>query len=95
MTKVNALTLRQSLGKVLRDLDRSGEPVLVEKGREARAVLISLRDFNERFVDKVAAQERQQLVADIAAQREKAGPSADRARTVDLLRALRGPLGKK
>src|SRR5713226_7631271 len=52
MRRVNALELRQSLGKVLGLLQRSGQPVVIEKrGREV-AVLISLRDFRERFSEK-------------------------------------------
>src|SRR5947199_246946 len=54
MKSVNALTLRQSLGGVLRQLERGGEPILVQRGRQPAAVLISLRDYQERFVDREA-----------------------------------------
>jgi len=54
MEKTNALKLRQSLGAVLQMLKKSGQPILVEKDRVPVAVLISLEDFQKRFVDKTA-----------------------------------------
>lgn len=62
MKKTNALQMRQSLGKVLRQLKATGEPILVEKGREPAAVLISLEDFHKRFVDLEADQKRKELI---------------------------------
>ncbi len=90
MKKVNALTLRQSLGKVLRDLARNEGPILVEKGREPAAVLISVKDFRERFVDKHAAEERKTLVEHMIALRKRKGKS--NTSSLDILRSLRGPL---
>jgi prevent-host-death family protein len=90
MKKTNALQMRRSLGKVLRELQRDGEPVLVERNREPAAVLISLRDFRERFVDKVAAEERARLAEEILALRRHALPGKRKA--VKLVRHLRGPL---
>ena len=58
MEKVNALALRQSLGRVLKNLSKSGRPILVEKGRKPAAVLISLDDYRKRFVDKIADDQR-------------------------------------
>jgi PHD/YefM family antitoxin component YafN of YafNO toxin-antitoxin module len=92
--KVNALTVRQSLGKVLRDLERTGEPILVEKGRRPAAVLITLRDFNERFVERTAAEERRRVVKEILASRRAPSKSdADGRSVVEMLREIRGPLG--
>lgn len=51
MKKVNALKIRQSLGAVLKTLQKHNEPIIIEKGREPVAVLISLNVFNERFID--------------------------------------------
>jgi prevent-host-death family protein len=42
MKKTNALSMRQSLGKILRDLRKNGEPVLVEQRAQPAAVLISI-----------------------------------------------------
>ncbi len=89
MKRVNALTIRQSLGQVLDDLDDDG-PILVEKGRRPRAVLISLKDFEERFVDRQALEARRELAESILALRDSALPSD--SSVVDDLRTLRGPL---
>ncbi|MBI4366490.1 MAG: type II toxin-antitoxin system Phd/YefM family antitoxin [Deltaproteobacteria bacterium] len=62
MQKANALKLRQSLGKLLSRLRETGEPILIEKGREPAAVLISLADYQKRFVDHVADQAREALI---------------------------------
>lgn len=90
MKKTNALAVRRNLGKVLRDLERHGEPVLVEKNREPAAVLITLRDFRERFVDRIAAEERERLATEILGFREKARKV--RKSAVELVREMRGPL---
>jgi len=71
MEKVNALSLRQSLGKVLRGLEKGGQPVQVEKNNRPVAVLVSIRDFRERFADKGALAEREQLVQEIDGFRRK------------------------
>ena len=62
MDNVNALTLRQSLGKVLKSLQKSGKPILIEKDRKPAAVLISLRDYQTRFVDQEADAARKDIV---------------------------------
>ncbi|HEY3233862.1 MAG TPA: type II toxin-antitoxin system prevent-host-death family antitoxin [Polyangiaceae bacterium] len=90
MRKTNALQMRRSLGKVLRELERTGEPVLVEKNREPAAVLITLHDFRERFADQTAAEERERLAQEILAFRRVARKS--RKRAAELVRELRGPL---
>ncbi len=79
--KVNALQLRQSLGKILDRLKQEDEPILIEKGHEPVAVLISLRMFRERFVDYREEQKRRQLL-------DKFRQSAS-VPTVDSLDALR------
>ncbi|MFN8604265.1 MAG: type II toxin-antitoxin system Phd/YefM family antitoxin [Candidatus Binatia bacterium] len=86
MKSVNALELRQSLGKVLRTLERDGGPILVERARRPSAVLISLKDYNERFVDRTADDERRAIVQRI----EEMAFRAPRGRTsLDVLRSLR------
>lgn len=87
MKSVNALELRQSLGKVVASLLRTGEPILLEKGRKPVAVLISLRDFHERFVERDAAEARSALLEEM---NRLARPSVDRAPAIDILRNLRG-----
>jgi len=86
MKAVNALELRQSLGRVLRQLERGGTPILVQRGRQPAAVLISLRDYQERFADRDADQRRQEIVARIKAM-TFASPKGKT--TLDMVRDLR------
>lgn len=60
--KVNALKLRQSLGAVLEKLKKSGEPIIIEKGRVPVAVLISIEVFNRRFIDLLEATKRIEIL---------------------------------
>jgi PHD/YefM family antitoxin component YafN of YafNO toxin-antitoxin module len=90
MKKVSALTVRQSLGRVLDQLEKTGEPVIVEKDRRPRAVLITLADFERRFVDVTALERRRQIAAEIRAMRDDTARSATTA--VESVRELRGPL---
>jgi len=62
MEKVNALRVRQGLGKILKQLASKGEPILIEKGRKPVAVLIPYKTFNERFIDYHDQQRRAQLL---------------------------------
>lgn len=87
MKRVNALEPRQSLGKVVAGLQGGGEPILVEKGRKPVAVLISLRDFQERFVEKAAAEARIRVLEGMD---RLAMLSVDGTPPVDALRELRG-----
>ncbi len=86
MKPVNAVTLRQSLGRVLRQLERGGEPIVVQRGRRPAAVLISLRDYQERFVDREPDARRRAIVAALKETRfeKPAGQT-----TLDVLRELR------
>jgi prevent-host-death family protein len=69
MTTVNALKIRNQFGEVLKILDDTGEPVLVNKGRELRAVLISVEDFKTRFIDKQAEEEADRIFNKILEER--------------------------
>ena len=62
MKKINALQLRQSLGKIIESVEKSGEPVLLERGRKPAAVIISIEDFKSRFADKDAESQRMETV---------------------------------
>ena len=86
MKTVNALELRQSLGKVLDQLERNGAPILVCRGRTPAAALVSLKDYRERFVDRDAVDRRRQVVARIK-QLEFHPPAT--GTTLDMLRGLR------
>jgi prevent-host-death family protein len=82
MKSVNALKLRQQLGSVLRALEASGQPILIERNSKPAAVMISLEDYQKRFVDREADLKRKEMVATLLRTRLKlpAGKS-----TLDLL----------
>jgi len=89
MKTVNALTMRNHLGSVLEELERTREPVLVSKGRKVRAVLITPEDFQRRFVDRQAEERKQEWVRRLDDLR---APRKVNATTLDVLRELRGSL---
>ena len=86
METVNALELRQSLGKVLDHLERGGEPILVYRRRTPAAALVSLQDYRERFVAREADDQRREVVARL---RQLNFESPDAGTTLDVLRDLR------
>jgi prevent-host-death family protein len=65
MKKTNALKLRQNLGSVLAALKKDGSPILVEQRSKPAAVLITLEDFQKRFVDRDADQKRKAIIKKI------------------------------
>ena len=87
METVNALQLRQSLGRVLRRLEKTGRPILLEKDRKPAAVIISLDDYRTRFVDVEADRLRAEMVERIK-QAELRTPKG--VSSLDLLREMRG-----
>lgn len=86
MKHVNALELRQNLGRVLRGLEKGGEPVVIDRQRQPAAVLISLVDYQKRFVDKDADEQRRAVVERIRAL--EFSPPRGKT-TLDLLRKVR------
>ena len=86
METVNALELRQSLGKVLDQLERGGEPILVCRRQTPAAALVSLKDYRERFVDREADDQRRKAVDRI---RQLKFESPVAGTTLDILRDLR------
>jgi prevent-host-death family protein len=89
MRSVNALDIRNRLGAILDDLERTGEPVIVNKGRRPRAVLISVEDFQKRFVDRQTEERLRELLDRVKAARAAGVGDAD---SVTVLRSLRGEL---
>jgi len=81
---VNALTLRQHFGQVLKDLEANDEPIVVEKGRKPVAVLISIDLFRKRFVDFQDLEAQRKLYLEFANNPKK--PSRD---SLKMLRELR------
>jgi len=87
MKTVNALTVRNKLGEVLETLTKTGEPILVSKGRQVRAVLITPEDFQKRFLDFQAAEDKERLLQSIKDVR--AGKTGQKS-SLEVLRELRG-----
>ena len=87
MKTVNALKIRNNLGEVLDTLTKTGEPILVSKGREIRAVLITPEQFKRRFLDYQAEELKRQLLQTIEGLQAH---SLNRQDSLDLLRELRG-----
>ena len=86
MKTVNALELRQSLGRVLDHLEHDGGPILVCRRRTPAAALVSLKDYRERFVDREADERRRDVVRRL--KKLQFEPPAT-GTTLDILRDLR------
>jgi prevent-host-death family protein len=86
MRKTNALKMRQNLGAVLKKLASNGKPILVEKNRKPVAALISLEDYQKRFVDYEADLRREEIVKKITQAKIKIPKGKT---STDLIRELR------
>lgn len=85
MKELTAVELRQSLSRVARSLEADGEPILLKIGRRPVGVIVSLRDFRERFALEAARDERRKLVEEILGDRVEGAMTVDAA-----LSGLRG-----
>ncbi len=87
MKTVNALKVRNNFGEVLEMLNKTGEPILISKARQVRAVLITPDQFKKRFLDYQAEEQKKQLIETIKGL--KAG-SREKKSSIEVLRELRG-----
>lgn len=87
MRTVNALKIRNNLGEVLDLLAKTGEPILVSKGKEIKAVLITPEQFKKRFLDYQAEEQKKQLLETIKGLRVR---SIEKQGSLEVLRELRG-----
>jgi PHD/YefM family antitoxin component YafN of YafNO toxin-antitoxin module len=87
MEEVNALKVRNNLGEILERLEKTGEPVLISKGRKVRAVLVTPEQFEKRFLDWQAEEKKQRLLKSIKALRKS---RKGRENSLTVLRHLRG-----
>lgn len=87
MERINALKLRNNLGEILDRLTANGDPILISKGRKVRAVLVTPEDFERRFLDVKAQEERAKLLELFKSLRKRKKGSIQSLR---VLRQLRG-----
>jgi PHD/YefM family antitoxin component YafN of YafNO toxin-antitoxin module len=87
MERVNALKLRNNLGEILDRLSTKGDPILISKGRKIRAVLVTPEDFERRFLDLKAKEEKDQLLDLFKSLRKRKKESIQ---SLKVLRQLRG-----
>ena len=87
MEQVNALKLRNHLGEILDRLREKGEPILVSKGRKVRAVLVTPEQFEKRFLDWQAEEQRRRFLNNVAQLKKKKKAPLD---SLTVLRQLRG-----
>ena len=87
MEQVNALKLRNHLGEILDRLRDKGEPILVSKGRKIRAVLVTPEQFEKRFLDWQAEEQRKRFLNNVAQLKKKKKTRLD---SLTVLRKLRG-----
>jgi prevent-host-death family protein len=87
METINALKLRNNLGEILDRLRDKGDPILISKGRKIRAVLVTPEDFERRFVDVKAKEEKERLLELFKSLRK---PKKKSIQSLKVLRQLRG-----
>jgi len=87
MEQVNALKMRNNLGKILDRLNETGEPILVSKGRKLRAVLVTPEDFEKRFLDYRIKEDKKKLLNSMLTLRKK---KKEPMESIEILRRLRG-----
>ena len=87
MERVNALKVRNNLGEILDRLTAKGDPILISKGRKVRAVLVTPEDFERRFLDVMAQEEKDRLLDLFRSLRKRKKESIQ---SLKVLRQLRG-----
>lgn len=87
MKTVNALQVRNNLGKVLQELEQTKEPILLSKGRKVRAALITIEDFQRRFIDRQAEEAKEKWRSALG---ELSAARVGSRSSLEILRELRG-----
>ena len=88
MEEVNALKIRNNLGEILDRLNNKGEPIFISKGRKIRAVLVTPEQFERRFLDWQAKEERKRFLEVVKGLRK--GRKKESQSSITVLRQLRG-----
>ena len=87
MKTVNALQVRNHLGKVLQELEETKEPILLSKGKKVLAAIITIEDFQRRFIDRQAEEAREKWQNSL---QELRAPRVGSRSSLEILRELRG-----
>ena len=87
MEEVNALKIRNNLGEILDRLNKKGEPIFISKGRKIRAVLVTPEQFERRFLDWQAKEEKKRFLEVVKGLRKGKKESQS---SITVLRQLRG-----
>ncbi|MBW2001529.1 MAG: type II toxin-antitoxin system Phd/YefM family antitoxin [Deltaproteobacteria bacterium] len=87
MEEVNALKVRNNLGEILDRLEKTGQPIYISKGRKIRAVLVTPEDFERRFLDVKAEEEKRKFLKAVRSLRKK---KRGKRSSLEVLRSLRG-----
>jgi PHD/YefM family antitoxin component YafN of YafNO toxin-antitoxin module len=87
MEEVNALKIRNNLGEILDRLNDKGEPIYVSKGRKIRAVLVTPEQFERRFLDWQAKEEKRLFLEAVRGLRKR---KKENLSSLSILRQLRG-----
>jgi len=87
MEEVNALKIRNNLGEILDRLNKKGEPIFISKGRKIRAVLVTPEQFERRFLDWQAKEEKKRFLEVVKGLRKGKKESQS---SITVLRRLRG-----
>jgi len=88
MEEVNALKIRNNLGEILDRLNNKGEPIFISKGRKIRAVLVTPEQFERRFLDWQAKEEKKRFLEVVKGLRK--GRKKESQSSITVLRQLRG-----
>jgi hypothetical protein len=79
MLELQGADLRQSLRKLADTFDATGEPILLKLGQRPVGVIVSLKDFRERFSIPAACDARLALVDEILSNTIAPDVSVDQA----------------
>lgn len=75
MKEVTAVDLRKSLKTLAKSIEK--EPVLVKLGQTPVGVLVSMKDFREKFSLEAARADREKIVAEILANQVRPKETAE------------------
>ena len=87
METVNALKVRNHFGEILERLNKTGEPILISKGRRIQAVLVTPDQFRRCFLDVISVEKRKCFLDEVRGLRKR---KKEDGSSIEVLRQLRG-----